>query len=99
MDLIIINLMLIPQFWCECLTNLVLMPKKTGCEGHYNFFFFKSCVYVRLEECQENLRGEPLAFSHMGFARGFPHSVLLVFSQSYVEYDLRKNKIIVPFFC
>jgi hypothetical protein len=25
--------------------------------------------------------------------------LLLVFSQSYVEYDLRKNKIVVSFFC
>jgi hypothetical protein len=28
-----------------------------------------------------------------------PLSVLLAFSQSYVEHDLRKNKIVVPFFC
>jgi hypothetical protein len=34
-----------------------------------------------------------------GFARGSPHSILLAFSQSYVEHDLRKNKIVVPFFC
>jgi hypothetical protein len=34
----------------------------------------------------------------MGFARGSPHNVLLAFSQSYVEHDLRKNKN-VPFFC
>jgi hypothetical protein len=33
-----------------------------------------------------------------GFARGSPRSVLLAFSQSYVEHDLRKNKIVVPFF-
>jgi hypothetical protein len=33
-----------------------------------------------------------------GFARGFFHSVLLAFSQSYVEHDLRKNKIVIPFF-
>jgi hypothetical protein len=33
------------------------------------------------------------------FARGSFRSVLLAFSQSYVEYDLRKNKIVVPFFC
>jgi hypothetical protein len=31
--------------------------------------------------------------------RGSPYSVLLVFSQSYIEHDLRKNKIAVPFFC
>jgi hypothetical protein len=34
-----------------------------------------------------------------GFARGSPHSVLLAFSQSYVKHDLRKNKIVIPFFC
>jgi hypothetical protein len=34
-----------------------------------------------------------------GFAKGSPHSVLLLFSQSYVEHDLRKNKIIASFFC
>jgi hypothetical protein len=27
--------------------------------------------------------------------RGFPHSVLLGFFQSYVKHDLRKNKIVV----
>jgi hypothetical protein len=29
----------------------------------------------------------------------FLHSVLLAFSQSYIKHDLRKNKIVVPFFC
>jgi hypothetical protein len=33
-----------------------------------------------------------------GFARGSSHSVLLAFSHSYIEHDLRKNKIVVPFF-
>jgi hypothetical protein len=33
-----------------------------------------------------------------GFARGSLHSVLLTLYQSYVEHDLRKNKIVVPFF-
>jgi hypothetical protein len=36
---------------------------------------------------------------YQGFARGSPCSILLAFSQSYVKYDLRKNKIIVLFFC
>jgi hypothetical protein len=35
----------------------------------------------------------------MEFARGSPRNVLLAFSQSYVEHDLRKNKIVIPFFC
>jgi hypothetical protein len=34
----------------------------------------------------------------MRFVRGSPCSVLLVIPQSYVEYNLRKNKIVVPFF-
>jgi hypothetical protein len=33
-----------------------------------------------------------------GFARGSPRSVLLTLSQSYIEHDLRKNKIVVHFF-
>jgi hypothetical protein len=35
---------------------------------------------------------------YKGFVRDFFCSVLLAFSQSYVEYDL-KNKIVIPFFC
>jgi hypothetical protein len=38
------------------------------------------------------------AINLFGFARGSPYSVLLAFFQSYVKYDLRKNKILVPFF-
>ena len=34
-----------------------------------------------------------------GFAKGSSRNVLSAFSQSYVEYDLRKNKIVVLFFC
>ena len=34
-----------------------------------------------------------------GFARGSPSCVLLAFFQSYIEHDLRKNKIVVLFFC
>jgi hypothetical protein len=34
----------------------------------------------------------------LGFVKGSPHSIFLVFSQFYIEYDLQKNKIIVPFF-
>jgi hypothetical protein len=33
-----------------------------------------------------------------GFVRDSSRSVLLAFSQSYVEHDLRKNKIVIPFF-
>jgi hypothetical protein len=40
-----------------------------------------------------------LPILNTGFAKGSPSSILLAFSQSYVEHDLRKNKIVVPFFC
>jgi hypothetical protein len=33
------------------------------------------------------------------FLRGLLGVLFVVFSQSYVEHDLRKNKIVVPFFC
>jgi hypothetical protein len=51
----------------------------------------------QLEEYQKKL-GKPLAFPiyiYMGNAKGSPPSVLLAFSQSYVENDLRKKKIVV----
>jgi hypothetical protein len=34
-----------------------------------------------------------------GFARVSPRSILLAFFQSYIEHYLRKNKIVVSFFC
>jgi hypothetical protein len=34
-----------------------------------------------------------------GFVRGSLRSVLLAFSQPYLEHDLRKNKIVILFFC
>jgi hypothetical protein len=39
-----------------------------------------------------------IARIYMGFARSSPRSVLLSFSQSYIEHDLRKNKIVIHFF-
>jgi hypothetical protein len=38
-------------------------------------------------------------YIYMRFARGSLCSVLLAFSQSYVKYDLKKNKIGILFFC
>jgi hypothetical protein len=35
----------------------------------------------------------------MRFAKDSPRSILLVFSQFYIKYDFKKNKIVVPFFC
>jgi hypothetical protein len=29
----------------------------------------------------------------------YPPSVFLAFFQSYIKHDLRKNKIVLPFFC
>jgi hypothetical protein len=55
-------LVLIPHKFGDNVSNLVLMLKKIGGEDHYNLFFLKSCVYVRLGEHQENLQREPLAF-------------------------------------
>jgi hypothetical protein len=39
MDLIILNLMLMPHKFGANASNLVLMPKKIGGGGHYNFIF------------------------------------------------------------
>jgi hypothetical protein len=44
-----------------------------------------------------NERNQSNIFSK-GFARGSLRNVLMAFSQSYVEHDLRKNKIVIPFF-
>jgi hypothetical protein len=35
----------------------------------------------------------------LGFIRGSSCSVLIAFFQSYIKHDLRKNKIVVSFFC
>jgi hypothetical protein len=63
MDLIILNLVLMPHKFSANASILVLMPKKTGGGGHYNFIFSQIMFYVKLGEHQENLRGEPLTFS------------------------------------
>jgi hypothetical protein len=44
-------------------SNLMLMPKKTGGGDHYNFIFFLNHVLRKSGRTPENLRGEPLAFS------------------------------------
>jgi hypothetical protein len=41
------------------------MPQKIDGGSYYNFIFSQIMFYVRLRECQENLRGEPLAFSYI----------------------------------
>jgi hypothetical protein len=40
-----------------------------------------------------------LNYIFKGFVRGCSCIVLLTFSQPYIEHDLRKNKIVVSFFC
>jgi hypothetical protein len=56
-------LMLMPYKFGVNASILVLMPKKTGGGGYYNFIFSQIMFYLRLGERQENIRGEPLAFS------------------------------------
>jgi hypothetical protein len=63
--------------------------------------YLKKKVYMRYKIYSVNLVTKNGVFCSdflMGFARGYPHSVLLAFSQSYIEHDLRKNKIVIPFF-
>jgi hypothetical protein len=56
-----------------------------------------------LEERKKNVQPTSMlsliSIFFFGFARDSLRSVLLAFSQSYVEHDLRKNKIVAPFFC
>jgi hypothetical protein len=49
MNLIILNLVLIPHKFGANASNLVLMPKKTGSGGHYNFIFFLNHVLHKTE--------------------------------------------------
>jgi hypothetical protein len=37
-------------------------------------------------------------YIYKGLLGGSPHNVLLVFFRFYIEHDLRKNKIAIPFF-
>jgi hypothetical protein len=77
MDLIILNLVLMSHKFDANVSILVLMPKKTGGGGHYNFIFSQIMFYVRLKKRQENLRGEPLAFSFLNRVTSFYISELL----------------------
>jgi hypothetical protein len=65
------------------------------------FYFFLNHILRKFERTQENTIEKTISKPHIlkRFARGSPRSVLLAFSQSYVEHDLRKNKIVVLFFC
>jgi hypothetical protein len=63
MNLIIINLMLMPHKFGANASNLVLMPKKTSNEGHYNFIFFLNYVLHKTERTLEELtRRTPIIF-------------------------------------
>jgi hypothetical protein len=46
-DLIILNLMLMPHKFGVNASNFVLMSKKTGGGGHYNFFFLLNHVLCK----------------------------------------------------
>jgi hypothetical protein len=47
-DLIILNLILMPHKFGDNTSNLVLMPKKTGGGDHYKFIFSQIMFYVKL---------------------------------------------------
>jgi hypothetical protein len=64
MDLIILNLMLMPHTFGANASNLVLMPKKNRWWRSLQFYFFLNHVLCKTRRTQENLRGEPLAFSY-----------------------------------
>jgi hypothetical protein len=53
MDLIIINLVLIPYKFGANASNLVLMLKKIGGKGHYNFIFFINYILRKIERTQK----------------------------------------------
>jgi hypothetical protein len=55
MDLIILILVLMPHKFGANISNLVLMPKKMGGGGHYNFIFFFNHVLCKIEKTP----GEP----------------------------------------
>jgi hypothetical protein len=55
MDLIILNLMLMPHKFDVNASNLVLMPKNIGGGDHYNFIFFLNHVLRKIERTP----GEP----------------------------------------
>jgi hypothetical protein len=50
MDLIILNLVLMTHKFGANASNLMLIPKKTGGGGHYNFIFPSIMFYVKLGE-------------------------------------------------
>jgi hypothetical protein len=63
--------MLMPHKFGVNASNLMLMPKKTGDGGYYNFIFSQTMFYIRLGERQENLRGEPLTFSFVKYVKKY----------------------------
>jgi hypothetical protein len=53
MNLIIINLMLMPHKFGVNTSNLVLISKKIGGGGYYNFFFLKNYVLCKTKKTLE----------------------------------------------
>jgi hypothetical protein len=87
MDLIILNLMLMPHKFGANASNLVLMSKKRGDGGHYNFIFSYIMFYVILGERQENLWGEPLAFSiYIHFVFSLIFLKLAIYGLIYISF-------------
>jgi hypothetical protein len=58
---------------------------------------YKACTVIKqlLLDCS---LGHMTSNEKKGFPKGSSSSVFLAFFQSYVKHDLRKNKIVVPFF-
>jgi hypothetical protein len=61
---------------------------------YYNFIYFLNHV---LRKTERTRGGEPIA-NPIKF-RGLIGVLPVVLSKSYIEHDLRKNKIVIPFFC
>jgi hypothetical protein len=76
MDLIILNLVLMPHKFGVNASNLVLMPKKTGSGSHYNFFLKKNNVLRKTGRTSgEPTRRTPSIFLKYDCRRLRPHLV------------------------
>jgi hypothetical protein len=64
-DLIILNLMLMPHKFGVNASNLVLMSKKTGGGGHYNFIFFLNHVLPKTRRTPGKLTGRTPSIFHI----------------------------------